>query len=245
MRVLVIPDVHLKGWMFDWAEEIGQKEKVDAYVCLMDIADDWEKYDEELYASTYDRAIEFAKKHPTKSFFCMGNHDYSYMECKDESGFLPSMIPVVIKKLHQLKQEAGKRLAIVHRLDKVIFSHGGICDLFVSTFMEELYEASIDEIIEQINNRFGVNELWKDISPLWFRCTKSVIPMFRENELLQVVGHTPVKTIMKYGCTILTDTFSTQCDGENIGDQSFAIVDTETGKFEIVYVDVEEDTYED
>lgn len=28
MRVLVIPDVHLKGWMFDRAEEIGQKENV-------------------------------------------------------------------------------------------------------------------------------------------------------------------------------------------------------------------------
>ena len=59
--------------------------------------------------------------------------------------------------------------------------------------------------------------------------------MFRENEWFQVVGHTPVRSIMKHGCTILTDTFSTQCDGENIGDQSFVIVDTEKGKFEIIY----------
>lgn len=240
MRVLVIPDIHLKGWIFDWAEKIGQKEKVDAYVCLMDIADDWEKYDKELYAATYDRAIEFAKKNPTISFFCMGNHDYSYMECKDESGFLPSMLPVVVKKLHQLKREVGESLAIVHRLGKVLFSHGGICDLYVSEYMENLYEASIDEIINQINKCFGVNELWKSLSPMWFRCTQSSLSMFRENEFIQIVGHTPVKKIIKHGSTVLTDTFSTWSTGENIGDQSFVIVDTETGKFEIVY---EEENY--
>lgn len=41
MKVLVIPDVYLKPWMFARASELMQKENVEQAVCLMDIADDW------------------------------------------------------------------------------------------------------------------------------------------------------------------------------------------------------------
>lgn len=57
----------------------------------------------------------------------------------------------------------------------------------------------------------------------------------------EIVEHTPVKTIVLHGSTILTDTFSAQCDGEKIGDQSFVIVDPETGKFEIIYEEEDAD----
>ena len=41
MKVLVIPDVHLKPWMFERASEIMEKGTVERAVCLMDIPDDW------------------------------------------------------------------------------------------------------------------------------------------------------------------------------------------------------------
>ncbi len=41
MKVLVIPDVHLKPWMFQRASELMKEIKPDRAVCLMDIADDW------------------------------------------------------------------------------------------------------------------------------------------------------------------------------------------------------------
>ena len=41
MKVLVIPDVHLKPWMFERAEEIMKKKMAERAVCLMDIPDDW------------------------------------------------------------------------------------------------------------------------------------------------------------------------------------------------------------
>ena len=41
MKVLVIPDVHLKPWMFDRASELLESGKAERAVCLMDIADDW------------------------------------------------------------------------------------------------------------------------------------------------------------------------------------------------------------
>lgn len=43
MRVLVIPDVHLKPWMFEQAAVLMREKKADRAVCLMDIPDDWEK----------------------------------------------------------------------------------------------------------------------------------------------------------------------------------------------------------
>ena len=41
MKVLVIPDIHLKTWIFDRAEKILKDGKADRAVCLMDIPDDW------------------------------------------------------------------------------------------------------------------------------------------------------------------------------------------------------------
>ena len=41
MRVLVIPDIHLKPWMFERAAEIMEDEGIEQAVCLMDIPDDW------------------------------------------------------------------------------------------------------------------------------------------------------------------------------------------------------------
>lgn len=41
MQALIIPDVHLKPWMFDRAAEIMRNKEADLAVCLMDIADDW------------------------------------------------------------------------------------------------------------------------------------------------------------------------------------------------------------
>ena len=49
MRVLVIPDCHLKPWMFEKAAAIMSGERTDNAVCLMDIPDDFGKDDPDLY----------------------------------------------------------------------------------------------------------------------------------------------------------------------------------------------------
>ena len=41
MKVLVIPDVHLKPYMFDDASRLMRRGVAEKAVCLMDIADDW------------------------------------------------------------------------------------------------------------------------------------------------------------------------------------------------------------
>lgn len=42
MKVLIIPDVHLKPYMFRMATTLMEKGLAKQAVCLMDIADDWD-----------------------------------------------------------------------------------------------------------------------------------------------------------------------------------------------------------
>ena len=65
MKVLVIPDIHLKPWMFQRAAKIMEQGTAERAVCLMDIPDDWnQEYNLELYNETFDAAIAFARKYP-------------------------------------------------------------------------------------------------------------------------------------------------------------------------------------
>ena len=43
MKVLVIPDIHLKPFMFKQAAELMERGIAQRAVCLMDIPDDWDK----------------------------------------------------------------------------------------------------------------------------------------------------------------------------------------------------------
>ena len=89
MKVLVIPDIHLKTWIFDQAETILKSGKADRAVCLMDMPDDWDmEFQIGKYENTFNRAIEFSKNHPD-TLWCYGNHDISYVWGKLETGYSP------------------------------------------------------------------------------------------------------------------------------------------------------------
>lgn len=103
MRVLVIPDCHLKPWMFEDATAIMNSGKADNAVCLMDIPDDFGKDDPDLYKKAYDAAIRFAERFP-QSLWCYGNHDLSYVWNKPETGFNPAVRMLVREKLEELER---------------------------------------------------------------------------------------------------------------------------------------------
>lgn len=84
MKVLVIPDIHLKTWIFDQAETILKSGKADRAVCLMDMPDDWDmEFQIGKYENTFNRAIEFSKNHPD-TLWCYGNHDISYVRTTND-----------------------------------------------------------------------------------------------------------------------------------------------------------------
>ena len=235
MKILVIPDVHLKPFIFIRVAEHLKNNVADKAVCLMDIADDWNReMDLELYMRTYDEAIEFAKTFPD-TLWCYGNHDICYLADKRESGYSPCAAYTVVKKLTELNESlpADNKIKYIHKIDNVVFCHGGLSDVFVKYYVNDDIYNDIDKVIETINN-MSMEELWCDESPIWLRPQYDPYKMYKENELLQVVGHTPVKEQYIDRNIISCDVFSTYRSGKSIGNNKFVVIDTKTWKWSTI-----------
>ncbi len=233
-RVLVIPDVHLKTQMFDLAESVD-KGKYDNIVCLGDYVDDWGKgNDKELYEKTLDRVAEFAAKHK-EAFLCYGNHDISYLYMFFESGFSLHMMSTVQKGIERIKEAAGERLAVIHRIDDTLFSHAGLSRYFVDTlipsYADEFVDpldmdavtACVNRMVDDVN---GAEYLWNDASPIWLRFQHGYNCLFKQDKYFQVVGHTPVEEAFQRDNSLSVDNFSTYSDGTAFGNARLVIVDT-------------------
>lgn len=232
MKILVIPDAHLKPWMFDRAKEIMDTGAAEKALCLMDIPDDWgQEYNLGLYEESFDAAIRFQKAYPD-TLWCYGNHDLSYEWLQYESGFSSMAIPVVQKKLSELRRALPDRnqLAYIHRIDDVLFVHGGLTHAFVKYYASDVEYDDADAVVEKINC-LGRDEMWDDASPLWLRPQYYYEKMYRESNILQVVGHTPVEEIDRIGNVISCDLFSTYRTGDPIGTQEFLLIDTVTWEY--------------
>lgn len=214
MKVLVIPDVHLKPWIFDDAEFILKNFNLDNAVFIGDLVDDWHKENYiDLYKDTIDRAMLF-KCMNSDSIFCYGNHEVAYMLGDWCSGNSELYRPMIRSMLNQYERSVMPVLAI--KIDNVVFSHAGIAKSYVADYRIE----NIDHI--KLPTAFNDND-----SPLWVRPD----PWTKFNkDYIQVVGHSPVRTIKQFDNVWVTDTFSTNENGSMYGDRTFMSVDTVTGE---------------
>ena len=226
MKVLVIPDVHLKPWMFRRASELMKTTGADRAVCLMDIADDWGKqYEPDLYAQAYDAAIEFAKEY-ADTLWCYGNHELCYLWDQRETGYSGIAAGTVCEKLSRLREvlpEEGQ-IAFLHMVDSVIFSHGGLSCSFARRYVPsgEYHDAAA--AVRRIN-RLGCTEMWQDASPIWFRPQYGG-RLYSPEKILHIAGHTPVTEITRSRGLISCDVFSTDRTGRPIGTQEYLYLDT-------------------
>ena len=233
MKVLGIPDVHLKPFMFEQAAELMRKSVADRAVCLMDIPDDWEQeLNIELYEQTFDAAIELAKAFPD-TLWCYGNHDLSYLWHQPESGYSSMASYTVQRKLLDLRIAVTENNPIqyVQRIDNVLFSHGGVLNYFVEENVSSEKYNDVDAVAAAIND-LGKMQMWNDASPIWLRPQYGNMHMYKSEELLQVVGHTPMNEISRKGNVISCDVFSTYRDGRPIGTREFLLLDTKTWEYE-------------
>ena len=226
MKVLVIPDIHLKGWMFDIADQFLIDNKAEKALCLMDIPDDWgREYDLEAYRDSFEKMISFAEKHPD-TLWCWGNHDLSYIWNKLESGYSYTAKYLVSEYLARFRRIVPEdQIGYIHRIDDTLFMHGGLTESFVRHCVDGVDFDDTDAVIEKINS-FGSDIMWSDSSPLWFRPQYDGRRLYLPDKFLQVVGHTPVSEIRLNGSLLSCDVFSTFSDGRPIGTQMFAMVDT-------------------
>lgn len=235
MKVLVIPDVHLKPYMFVRAKQLLHNGIARKAVCLMDIPDDFGKqFQLEAYADTFDTAIAFAKEFP-ETLWCYGNHDLCYLWDENETGYSAVAEKLVQSKLMELSASlpTDNPIQYVHKIDNVLFCHGGVAQYFVDQFVPKSKQDDVDFVVDRMNS-LGHFEMWRDESPIWYRPQYYHGKMYKPRKLLQVVGHTPMKEIEKKGSVISTDVFSTYRDGRPIGTQEYLLIDTETKKFTTV-----------
>lgn len=223
-KVFVIPDVHLKRWMFEKASELISKDSYDAIVMLGDLVDDWyQEKNIDLYNETFDGAIAFTIKHPD-TFWCYGNHDVSYLWGAMESGYSYYARETVVSRIRDLRNSIPpENSEYVHKIDNVVFSHAGLTESFVMRHFGN-GKADLDTMIGKIN-RMGETELWQDDSPIWARPQYGEMRIYPQ-DVFQVVGHTPVRTALEEGNLLTLDNFSTYRDGRPIGDEGFVWIDT-------------------
>lgn len=224
MKVFVIPDIHLKPWIFDRAEDILSQGEYDRVVCLGDLVDDWnQEMNIGLYRETFERAVRFTEKH-TDMLFCYGNHDISYVWEAHESGYSEEARSVVLGGISMLKESLPEdAIGFIHRIDNVLFSHAGLLEVFVSYFFPN-HQGGLDDLLRQINSS-GMNEMWCDASPIWARPQDGRAMLYPKG-MMQVVGHTPVRKTNYWNGLLTIDNFSTYRDGMPIGDQRFIWIDT-------------------
>lgn len=230
MQALVIPDVHLKTWMFYAADRIIEKERPDAVVLLGDLVDDFGcKNSPEKYIETIDAAIAFIQKHP-ESYLCLGNHEASYLWNRETNATAYRARSTAKEQCWRLTQEIPQeRFNVAFQFDNVIFSHAGISERFFAAFLKRADEKHIsdEEVIRRVNC-LSMDELWRYGSPIWYRPSgiQGFDRMYGANHILHVTGHTPVEKITEWRSTLVCDTFSTYRNHKPIGDQTFAMVDT-------------------
>lgn len=234
MKILVIPDVHLKPWIFDRAHELLEKDIADNAVFLGDIPDDFNKQNNvKLYEETFDAAMRFSRNHTT-AYWCYGNHDVCYLWDYRESGYSKIAATTVITKLKELYRTIHQsHLGYVHVIDTVLFCHGGLTESFVKFNTSSKLYNKHQELAHKINNlEHPASIMWQDYSPIWYRPQYFSSRLYKPRKLLQVVGHTPVQKITRDKNVLSCDTFSTHTDGRPYGNQEFCLIDTETWEFE-------------
>ena len=231
-KVFIIPDVHLKPWMFEKASQLILEGSYDAVVMLGDLVDDWyQEKNLDLYNETFDAAVAFANKHKN-TFWCYGNHDVSYLWEAMESGYSYYARETVVKRINNLTGAlTPENIGFIYKIDNVVFSHGGLTESFVMRHFGD-NQIDFDSMFLRIN-KMGKAELWQDDSPIWARPQYGGISLY-SMKLLQVVGHTPVRTALDEGNILTLDTFSTYTDGRPIGDERFVWVDTVEKKWDFV-----------
>ena len=241
MKVLVIPDIHLKPQMFNAASDIMDSYECEKAVFVGDLVDDWGCQENvELYEATIKSAIQFVKKYPN-SLWCFGNHDLAYLwDQYDHPGYSEYAADTVASGFERLIDafDDPENAAIVHRIDNCIFSHAGLTKTFVeSNLYNEMDD--IDYVIDTINT-FGYDRMWESDSPIWVRpqLTYPAKGMYPDG-FLQIVGHTPVEEPyeQKDLGVLSVDTFSTDSRGELIGNSKMCILDTVSKEYSSVVSD--------
>ncbi len=166
-KVFVIPDVHLKPWMFDKAEELLSRSEYDKIVCMGDLVDDWDQEKNlGLYSETFD-ALEYAmeKIAPKQYERLMSQYNAEYEE-------LEALVAELSPRAEECDPKAD--MASFITLAKKYTDFGELTPLMVSKFIDKI-------IVHESNGIRGLGR--KQKIEIYFNFIGQFIPPIPEEEI--------------------------------------------------------------
>lgn len=242
MKVLFVGDVHNHYYVFKDVHRLDERYKFDKIIFVGDYVDDWYTTNNESL-ETLDEVIELKKSNPDKYYFCIGNHELSYLGYPCSGHRFPKDKLVRLKLIQNINVF---NYFVTIELDNKKFycSHAGFLNDYLLHYLTQY--GDWEDILQQMNteplkylNHLNVcskfrggcydygSFVWADIREHKYEehLGKKILPY-------QIIGHSPVIGI-DIGDVMFIDTHSTYTDSTNIGDKSYLMWNED--KFEIVY----------
>ena len=247
MKILFVGDAHNHKYIFNDVKKLDTQYNFDRIIFMGDYVDDWNTTNHQSLESL-DIIFKLKNENPDKYTFLIGNHELSYLGYKC-SGHQYELEDVMEMKLKEHINDFDLATSVNCNGDIYICSHAGFTNAFIEELLKgdkkyydyNLYYKMVDMNKDKLNNlepfshcsylRGGLDEfsscLWCDRQEhSYFRTQVPLIPH-------QIVGHTPVKSIIEENGIYFIDTHSTYRDGSEYGDKSYLIWNED--KFEKVY----------
>lgn len=235
MNKLFIGDTHLQsGWILHYVKPILKKYSINHVIFIGDYFDQWLHIEnDEAYINEIKNLKDFKKYCNELNIdvtFIIGNHDISYLinNLKSYSNFNKK----IRFKIKNFLINNGAVFA--YKYKDIIISHAGFSDKneinnqYFESFNNESFDIGYDLDNAISYSRGG----YKDGGILWNDLNEDLLKHPNEDIKIQIVGHTPVKTVEKHIIDDKTiyaiDTFSLDSKLRPIGDGSLlALINNE------------------
>ena len=240
MKYLFVGDVHNHSYIFEDVKRLDEKYKFNRIIFMGDYVDDW-LTDNHNSLETLNTVFNLKENEPNKYTFLLGNHELSYLgyEC---SGHDYNLDDVMTNKLKENIDKLNFYTVVKCNDKDYVCTHAGITNDYIKNMLDE--ENNWQKQLENINND-KINNLYMlsvvsssrggncpFSSFVWADYTEHIYYNKIEKPIVpyQIIGHTPVKTVLDENNFIFIDTHSTYRDGRPFGDKSYLMWDEDIFK---------------
>lgn len=211
MKLVCIGDIH---GLDLWKQIVSQEQDADQFIFVGDYFDSFHVPGNTQMENFLD-IIEFKKQSKVPVILLIGNHDYHYFPEIDDtatSGYQARLAP----SIKHLIGDNREHLQMAYSVGKFLFTHAGVSKEWLDDMIEDWCVSTIAKDINELFKykpySFGFrsyrNEFDQRLSsgtgeeiyqgPTWIRprsLMKANYDTILRNEVIQVVGHTPQKSI--------------------------------------------------
>lgn len=240
MKALFVGDVHNHSYMFADIAIMDQQENFDRIIFMGDYVDDWNT-DNHQSLMTLEKIFSLKESNPNKYTFLVGNHELSYLgyPCAGHQNNLDDIMEL------QLKEHIDYfdfYTSIVCGDKEYICTHAGLTSGYINQCLNGTnWRETLDDMNKHKLQNLELLSYCSSIRGGRDEYSSFVWTDFREHRTArffdstipyQIVGHTPVRTVINEFGIYFIDTHSTYRDGSLYGDKSY-LMWNET-KFEVI-----------